>query len=163
MQAIVPIGRAGRSRARLPPRKRAGWRQVVLTWRAPRPPSIRGVSAAPAACMRWHLDHANHQLAPAARHTSGHLASPPMRASPPPPDLRPSVLGPRHSRQKSSPPAGNKNCLDGPVHEALLAHGAGHPGRVCLLRKARAAVLREVQPRCSLQPVQYGIWEVAFA
>lgn len=104
-QSSQSEGLAGRE----PASQRAGWRQVVLTWRAPRPPSIRGVSAAPAACMRWHLDHANHQLAPAARHTSGHLASPPMRASrPPPPTSGPPFLAPGIPGRSPHPPRGTR-------------------------------------------------------
>lgn len=62
---------------------------------------------------------------------------------------------PRHSRQNFSPLPRPQDCLGRSYLRDLSGPGAGLLASLPILT-ARAAVLREVQPRSSLQLVQYG-------
>lgn len=144
---------------------------MVLTWRAPNRPlnsllqyqlALRVCVAAPAACMMRDDDEGGYNNQPCqpcqpSAHCnpshSGHqveLRQCEGRPSGPP------VLGPRRSRQTCSPPLGGHKTAwtvlparpEWPQEPAFLAS--------LPILTARAAVFHEVQPRSSLQLVQYG-------
>lgn len=139
-----------------------GWRQMVLTWRPTTTHSIRAPAAlgstgvaAPAACMTNGCERQ-----PSARCPSSWSYTIPATASSAPmrghlQSLRPSGLGPGTPGRTAHPlPAATR--LPGRSYfRDLSGPGAGLLAILPILT-ARAAVSHEVQPRSSLQLVQYG-------